>query len=121
MKKRKMYLIDCHLAGRKYHDANEVWDKLKIGTLLQLQAEPDNRYDPKAVMVIYRDEEQNDDVLLGYIPRNCNFEISTMLEMGWADIFECRINNINPLVHPEEQIRLTIKVKRNPLSQINQQ
>ena len=31
----KMYLMDCHLAGRKYHDADEVWDELKVGTVLK--------------------------------------------------------------------------------------
>jgi hypothetical protein len=24
--------MDCHLAGRKYHDADEVWDDLKVRT-----------------------------------------------------------------------------------------
>ena len=36
MEVKKKYFMDCHLAGRKYHDADEVWDKLKVGTLLQL-------------------------------------------------------------------------------------
>ena len=27
---KKMYFMDCHLAGRKYHDADEVWDELKV-------------------------------------------------------------------------------------------
>ena len=36
MEAKKKYFMDCHLAGRKYHDADEVWDKLKVGTLLQL-------------------------------------------------------------------------------------
>ena len=25
-----MFFMDCHLAGRKYHDADEVWDELKL-------------------------------------------------------------------------------------------
>ena len=46
MKKKKLYYMDCHVAGRMYHDADEVWDKLKIGTKLHLVREADNRYDP---------------------------------------------------------------------------
>ena len=31
MESKKKYFMDCHLAGRKYHDADEVWDpKSKI-------------------------------------------------------------------------------------------
>ena len=36
MEERKKYFMDCHVAGRKYHEADEVWDKLKVGTQLQL-------------------------------------------------------------------------------------
>ena len=34
MKKKKLFFKECHLAGRQYHDANEVWEELKVGTLL---------------------------------------------------------------------------------------
>lgn len=37
MKKKKLFFKECHLAGRQYHDANEVWEELKVGTLLELQ------------------------------------------------------------------------------------
>lgn len=29
MEVRKKFFMDCHLAGRKYHDADEVWEGLK--------------------------------------------------------------------------------------------
>ena len=113
MKAKKKYFMDCHLAGRKYHDADEVWDKLKVGTKLQMELDTDNRYDPEAVAVIYHDAEEKDDFLLGYIPRGCNETVASLLEMGWADIFECRISKINPDAHPENQIFLTIRIVRN--------
>ena len=31
----------------------------------------------------------------------------------FMDIFECRINQVNEQVHPEQQVRLTVKIKRN--------
>ena len=46
---KKLYFMDCHLAGRKYHDADEVWEKLKVGTVLQLQRDADNRFDADAL------------------------------------------------------------------------
>ena len=42
-----------------------------------------------------------------------NEEIAQLLEMGWNDVFECRISKINPDAHYENQIRLTIRIKRN--------
>ena len=113
MKKEKMFFMNCHLAGRMYHDADEVWDKLKIGTKLRLVRDVDNRYDPKAVAVVYDNKEEEEIILLGYIPRSENFTLSVLLDMGWTHIFDCRICQINPEVHPEQQIQLVIKVKKN--------
>lgn len=113
MQKEKMYFMNCHLAGRLYHDADEVWNKLTVGTKLRLVRDADNRYDPDAVAVVYDQAETDEPVLLGYIPRDENETLAIFLSMGWAHIFECRICQIRPDVHPERQIQLVIKVKRN--------
>ena len=113
MEAKKLYFMDCHLAGRMYHEADEVWSNLKVGTLLQLQRDMENRYDPDAVKVLYHNEDDGQDYCIGYIPREDNDDISTFLEMGWGEIFECRINRIVPDAHPEHQVHLTIKIKRN--------
>ena len=111
MEAKKLFFMDCHLAGRKYHDADDVWDDLKVGTILRLERDKENRYDPNAVMVIF--EKDGEDFLLGYIPRDENETIANILEMGWTDMFECRISKINPDAHPEQQVHLTIKIRRN--------
>lgn len=112
MEKKKMYFMDCHLAGTMYHDADEVWDKLKVGVPLFLERELDNRYDPDAVEVVYYDNDTR--YVIGYIPRDENKELAAFLEMGWGEIFECRINRVIPDAHPENQVHFTIKIKRNP-------
>ena len=45
MEVKKIYYMDCDLHGRQYHDADEVWEKLKVGTVLQLVRDADNKYD----------------------------------------------------------------------------
>ncbi len=112
METKKKFFMDCHLAGRKYHEADEVWDQLKVGTELQLVRDLDNRYDPNAVAVVFRDVEREEDFCIGYLPRAENETVASMLEMGWTDVFECRICKINGEAHPESQIQLTIKIKR---------
>lgn len=117
MKAKKLYFTECHLAGRQYHDADEVWDKLKVGTTLVLEREEDNKHDPFAVKVVFRSldkkTDRTEDYLLGYIPRAENEVIANFLDMGWTEVFECRISKICPDAHYENQIRLTIRIKRN--------
>ena len=112
MEAKKKYFMDCHLAGRKYHEADEVWDKLKVGTVLQLQRDLDNRHDTDAVAVTYHNEDDGENYCIGYVPREDNEIIDSILVMGWTDMFECRINRINEEAHPENQVHLTIKIKR---------
>ena len=88
-----------------------------MGTLLRLQRDMENRYDPDAVEVMYHNEEDGEDYRIGYIPREDNETIASILEMGWTDMFECRISSINEEAHPEKQVHLTIKIKRNKNSQ----
>ena len=37
MKVKKLFFKECNLAGRQYHDVDEVWDELHVGTCLELQ------------------------------------------------------------------------------------
>jgi len=110
MKAHQTFFMDCHLAGRKYYDADLVWDYLRVGQQLRLERETDNPHDPYAVQVVYT--KDGDDYLLGYIPRTDNKQIAGFLEMGWTEIFDCRISIINPDTHPENQVRLTISIRR---------
>ena len=57
--------------------------------------------------------ENGEDYLSGYIPQTENEVLALFLEMGWTDMFECRISKIDPNAFSERQIKLTIKVKRN--------
>ena len=63
--------------------------------------------------VAYHNEEDGEDYRIGYIPREDNETIASILEMGWTDMFECRISKINEEAHSENQIHMTIKIKRN--------
>ena len=117
MKAKKLFFKECNLAGRQYHDVDEVWEELRVGTCLSLERDLDNRYDKNAVAVVYRDVDVDtgivEEYLLGYIPSDENETIAKLLEMGWDKIFECRISKINPEAHYENQIRLTIRIVKS--------
>ena len=124
MKARKLFLQECHVAGRRYYDADEVWDELKVGTRLYLVRDEDNRYDPKAVAIVYRkslDAEDNaelkrlpeeEEYVLGYVPREENETLAAFLEMGWGDAFDCRISKLDAEANYENQIRVIIRIVR---------
>lgn len=114
VKERTKFFMECHLAGRMYHEATEVWDQLRIGTEVKLVREPDNRYDPNAIQVVFVENclEGQIEHVLGYIPATDNSDLAILFDMGWEDIFECRISKISPEQHYENQIRLTIKIRR---------
>jgi hypothetical protein len=92
------------LAGFTYYDGIEVFQELKVGTLLTMQAEPENKYDPNAVAIYYNDKK------LGFIPKEENKPIFQFLTLGHTDLFEARINRISPESHPEKQVGVVVRI-----------
>jgi hypothetical protein len=92
------------LAGFTYYDGIEVFQELKVGTLLTMKAEPENKYDPNAVAIYYGDKK------LGFIPKEENKLIFQFLTLGHTDLFETRINRISPESHPEKQVGVLVRI-----------
>ncbi len=100
-------------ASRHPFQRNEVWNQLQVGTPLRLVREADNRHDPDAIAVYYYDKCEEELRHIGYIPSTHNEQLAIFLDMGWGHLFDCRITQLRPDAHPERQIQLVIKVKRN--------
>ncbi len=100
MAKRRILYKECQIAGTTFHDLGDIWDELEIGTRLALVRDKDNKHDNKAVAVALADDYEGDpedfdfDFILGYVPRTENSHIAAMLDLGWADAFECEISQI---------------------------
>ena len=101
---QSIYYMDCHIAGFKYWDGLEVFEHLRIGTPLHLVREKDNKYDPEAIAVYWKDTK------LGFIPTDKNTDLSKFLDMGHGDIFKVRINRVNPEKEPYTPIGIVIKI-----------
>ena len=102
---KKVHLANFHIAGFGYWEGCEAFNELKIGSLLDLVREEDNKFDPYAVAIYYGDFK------LGYVPRSENHDISKFLDMGLDDIYETRLTRITPDVHPEQQVEVIVYVK----------
>ena len=64
-------------------------------------------YDNEAVAIYYKDKK------LGYVPKEKNSFLSTLLYYGYGDILEARIQYVNVENHPERQFRVVVKIKDN--------
>lgn len=106
---KRRHFTHFTIAGFTYYDGSIVFNELKIGTELQLVYEPDNKYDPKAVMLCYGEHK------LGYVPRGINSEISKLLEMGY-NVFEARIQQLDSTAFPENQVGVIVYIVGNDKS-----
>ena len=72
----RMLVQSSPLAGFQYHQANEVWQRLRVGDPLDLAREPENSHDAMAVRVSWRGH------MLGYVPRRENATLAWALDRG---------------------------------------
>lgn len=74
----------------------------------------DNRFDSNAVAVALADDFDGDvenfdfSFILGYVPRADNEYLATMLDLGWADAFECQLSSVRG--HSPYRGSLTMKI-----------
>jgi hypothetical protein len=104
MKMDDRHFSNFSLAGFTYYEGIDVFQELNVGSYLIMKAEPENKYDPCAVALYYRNKK------LGFVPREENPMIFKFLQLGYADLFEVRINRISPESHPEKQIGVVVRI-----------
>ena len=99
--KRRVLYKECQIAGITFHDLRDVWDELYEGAQLALVRDKDNKHDKYAIAVALADDYDGDpedfdfDFILGYVPRTENKHLATMLDLGWAEAFECELSQVN--------------------------
>lgn len=99
--KRRVLYKEIQIAGITFHDLRDIWDELYEGADLALVREKDNKHDKYAIAVALADDYDGDpdefdfDFILGYVPRTENKHLATMLDLGWAEAFECELSQVN--------------------------
>ena len=106
IKSDKEHFLSCNVAAFTYCNGCEVFSQLKIGKKIRLVREDENVHDHKAVAIFFGDTH------IGYIPRQQNETTSKFLDLGYADIFEAKIQSVDPTAHPEQQVSIVIYLKR---------
>ena len=73
----EILLFDSYVAGTTHIKDESVFDDLKEGDKLQLQREPDNRFDENAILVLDMKGRK-----LGYIPEKDNIVFARLMDAG---------------------------------------
>lgn len=119
----KKLFMECCIAGISFHDIEDIWDELQIGTRLALVRERRNAYDKNAVAVALAGDYDGNpddfdfDFILGYIPRKDNEALAAMLDMGWEDMFETEICELNEHAPYSNRIHIAIYIKSKEIGQ----
>jgi hypothetical protein len=75
---RDIYLFDTHIAGTSHIEGiDELEPFLNIDDKLEFFREPDNAYDPKAIVV-----KTTDGVKIGYVPEKDNVIFARLMDAG---------------------------------------
>ena len=104
----RLHLTDFTIAGFAYYDGTLAFSDLHIGSQLQLVREYDNKFDPCAVALYFGKFK------IGFVPKEENETLSKLLDQGWGQLFDVRVNRLSPDMHPSKQVGAVIFIKRNP-------
>ncbi len=100
----KIFFDSFYIAGFTYYEGAYVFDKLKIGSTLEIKPDTKNKHDEFAVEILFEGKK------LGYIPRGKNRDVAIILRAGY-DIFEAVVQQISSEEYPEEQVKVGVFVK----------
>lgn len=99
----KIFFKTFHIAGFTYYNGVHAFSQLKIGSLLELKYEENNKHDDFAVALYFENKK------IGYIPKSDNKSIAKILASGYP-IFEAVVQQLLPDEHPEQQVRVAVFV-----------
>ena len=91
------------LAGFGFHQAAQVWERMRSGDALLLEREPDNVHDPKAIRVLWQG------TMLGYVPRRENAAVAWAMDRG--ETLSARISRLQAHANPRKRVEFEVFVE----------
>uniref|UniRef100_A0A6M3IIY0 Putative HIRAN domain containing protein n=2 Tax=viral metagenome TaxID=1070528 RepID=A0A6M3IIY0_9ZZZZ len=102
-----------YVAGVQFHQAKTVLNELSEGMELSLIGEPDNKFDPNAIKILYDKymdgyEDEPELTMLGYVPKKFSAEVSAFMELN--EYVVCELIKLTPSAKPWEQLKVKISL-----------
>ena len=92
------HITSFNIAGFQHWDGALVLSELKPGMQLTLAPEPDNPYDPNAVVILFQG------VKLGFVPADKIELLAQLLHFGHTGVIECRVQQVDPEAKTWDQV-----------------
>ncbi len=98
---RKIYLMQCFVAGFRHYNGMQLLDSMKEGDLLELVREPANEYDPSAIALHWQGRK------IGFIPASSNEMLSMLLDCNALSLFAV-ITHLEKNSQPWENVAIAV-------------
>jgi len=98
---RKIYLLQCFVAGFRHYQGMEILSLMKEGDLLALVREPENEYDSQAIALHWQGKK------IGFIPQATNEMLSYLLDADALSLFAV-ITHLEKNAKPWENLAIAI-------------
>lgn len=96
---RKIYLLQCFVAGFRYYEGMQMLDTMKEGDLLELVREPNNEYDDCAIALHLQGRK------IGFVPSSVNEMLSYLLDADALSLFAV-ITHLEKNTQPWENVAI---------------
>lgn len=98
---RKIYLLQCFVAGFRHYQGMKLLNEMKEGDLLELVREPNNEHDDCAIALNWRGKK------IGYIPASTNEMLSYLLDAEALSLFAV-ITHLEKNAQPWENVAVAV-------------
>jgi HIRAN domain len=98
---RKIYLLQCFVAGFRHYEGMQMLEKMKAGDLLELVREPENEYDDCAIALHWQGKK------IGFIPAATNEMLSYLVDAEALSLFAV-ITHLEKNAQPWENVAVAI-------------
>jgi hypothetical protein len=85
------FKFNSKIVGSTFRRGQEIIKTLSPGDVLVLRAEPDNKFDPNAILVLTNENETSDENQIGYIPKDTAAKIQGDVIAGSVTVKVCEI------------------------------
>lgn len=98
---RKIYLLQCFVAGFRHYEGMKLLNSMKEGDLLELIREPENAYDDCAIALHLQGKK------IGFIPSSVNEMLSYLLDSDALSLFAV-ITHLEKSSQPWENVAIAV-------------
>jgi HIRAN domain len=98
---RKIYLLQCFVAGFRFYEGMQLLGQMKAGDLLELRREPANEHDECAIALYWQNNK------IGYVPGDTNEMLSHLLDANALSLFAV-ITHLEKGAKPWEHVAIAV-------------